>query len=555
MNLVNDFMKNVYLLVIVVLIFSSSCSEPKENTLAQVGDYSISVNEFEKRYTDYIVTSGVEDNAATRRAILNNMVNEILLKEYDDNSSVEKNEEYNKEKEWLYKQSLLAFLKDREVYRNISASNEEIREAFKKMNQTLTARHLYAATEEEANELYQLLMAGVSFNTLAQQTFTDSTLRKNGGYLGSFTWGDMDPTFEDTVYTLEIGEISKPVKTRTGYSIIKLEDKEYNPLLTEYQFQQKKSHIENTIKIRKKKPSERDFIESLFDKKKFNINDTALGNLLNYVANNQITLNEKSNFENELIATYDGTEYYADQILKRIENLPVYHRTKINSIKRLNATIEGFAIQDILLEEAKAKNYDKNEQMLETYQTQVNNLFLRYKAEEVAEKVEVDDSTLKKYYNEHLEFFSTHDEVNVQEIIVNDKALATNLLQRYKSGEDFGKLARQYSLREWSANNNGEIGFAPIGKFGILKSDFWKASVGDIVGPREIDGYFGLFKVIGKKESNPIEYDLIKNEVLKVFREDRQNQLLMEYLSYLKSKVDIDVDEQLLTSLKISLLN
>ena len=550
-------MKSIFnfLALFVILLFTLSCSEPKENILVTVGDHDITVKQFEDRYTDYVVVSGVEDNVTTRKAILNNMINEILLKEYDDNESVYNNKEFVKEKDWAYKQTLLAFLKDREVYGNISVSNEEIRDAFIKMNQTLTARHLYAATKEEADELYQLLQAGTSFMTLAKQTFTDSTLRNNGGYLGKFTWGDMDPTFEDTAYTLKVGEISKPVKTRTGYSIIKLEEKEHNPLLTEYQFQQKKSEIETTIKIRKKSPSERDFLESLYNKIDLKFNDEDVEQVSTYLKNDQQTPEDKKSADNLVVVSYEGKDFHVDEILNRINNLPAFHREKITSNKLLKAVIEGFIIQDILIETAKEKNYDEDEIMLKSYSTQLNNIFLKYKAEEIAAKVDIPDSTLRNYYREHMDFFSTYDEVNVQEIILKDKDLALNLLKKINAGKDFGTLAKQYSLREWSAKNNGEIGFAPLSKFGILKATFWNASVGDILGPHEIDGYYGLFKILGKNESKPIKFNLIRNEVLKVFREDRQNQLLLQYISHLRDKVNIYLDEKMLTSLKIGLLN
>ncbi len=549
--------KRIYLsaLVLVVLGFLSACSDSNKKVLATVGDHEITTDQFKERYTDYIVFSGVEDNSRIRKAILNNMINELLLKQYDDNKEVYDNEEYQKEKKWIFKENLLSYLKDQEVYKNITASDKEVREAFEKMNQTLTARHLYARTKEEADQLYQLLQTGASFKTLAKQVFTDSTLRNNGGYIGSFTWGDMDPNFEDAAYSLKVGEISKPVKTRTGYSIIKVEDKQYNPLLTEYEFHQKKRKIETTIKIRKKNPSEQKFIDSHYDKSKFKVYPDGIKQVLSYLNTDLTDIEDGKEFDNKLVAVYGDREIYSDEVLERIENLPAYHRQKINSVKNLNAAVEGFVIQDILIDIAKEKNYDENEIMLDSYNEMLNNLYLKYKAQAVAERIGVDDSTLHQFYEDNLDFFSTHNEVNVQEIIVDNRNLAENLLQKIKAGRDFGELAKEYSLREWSAKNNGEIGFAPLSKFGILKSTFWDASVGDIIGPREIEGFFGLFKILGKKKSEPIKFDLIRNEVLKVFREDRQNQLLLQYIAHLRDKVDVNVDEDMLTSLNINLLN
>ncbi len=544
-----------YIVTLIFTLMLFSCTSSDEQIIAVVGNNKISSEEFENRYIDYIATTGVDDNLRTRMAILNNMINEILLKEYDDNEGVYANEEFKKEKEWIFKQNLLAFLKDREIYGGIEVSNKELRDAFIKMNQTLTARHLYAKDEEEAEQLYQLLQTGATFDELAQQVFTDSTLRNNGGFIGSFTWGEMDPAFEDAAYELEVNEISKPVKTRTGYSIIKLEEKEFNPLLTEYQYQQKKREIETAIKIRKKNPSERNFIESVFDRKALDIKSKGVEETFKFLRGNNNETENQDKIKNKTVAIYKNEVYDVNDVLTRIKNLPEYHRSNINTTKKLTAAIEGFVAQDILIAEAEERGYDKNKIMLRNYETMMNNLFLKFKAQEIAEKSEVEDSVLRNYYNEHLNFFSTHDEINIQEIIVADKNLAADIYRKLQSGENFGKLAKKYSLREWSAKNDGEIGFAPISKFGILKVTLWESSVGEIIAPQKIDDYFGIFKILGKRKSEPIAYEDIEQEVLDVYKNDRKNQLLFDYIDHLKEEIKVQVNEKLLSSLTFDLPN
>ena len=249
-----------YLLIITFLFagcFRLYSQTGYDKTLAEVGSKKIKLSDFEKRYENYLFSTGIKDNLPVREAILNNMINEILLKDYDDNKHVYSNHEFQKELTWTKNQMILAYLKDQQIYAKITATEEETREAFGRMNKKIAARHLFAETEAEANNLYELLKMGVDFDSLAAQIFTDSTLKYNGGFLGYFTWGDMDPAFEDAAFSLKVGEISKPVKTENGYSIIRVDDIVENPIVTESQFQQKKSQIERAIRIYKKKPAEK----------------------------------------------------------------------------------------------------------------------------------------------------------------------------------------------------------------------------------------------------------------------------------------------------------
>src|SRR3989304_5520701 len=187
---------------------------PQNNqVLATVGEYKIGFQKFLDRYEDYLIFSGVQDNQQLRFSVLNNMINEIILHNYDDNSKIENNPEYKKEISWAKKETILSYLKDQEVYSKITVTDEELREAFKRANLKLEVRHLYAPTQQAADNLYDLVKMGVSFDELAKQVFTDSALQNNGGYLGYISWGDTDPNFENKAYSMKAGEISEPVKT------------------------------------------------------------------------------------------------------------------------------------------------------------------------------------------------------------------------------------------------------------------------------------------------------------------------------------------------------
>ncbi|PIP67095.1 MAG: hypothetical protein CO042_01330 [Parcubacteria group bacterium CG_4_9_14_0_2_um_filter_41_8] len=82
---------------------------------------------------------------------------------------------------------------------------------------------------EDAREIYVLTKEqGADFSSLAKEYSEDDFSGKNGGDLGYFGRGTMDPYFEEAVFSMNIGDISEPVKSSYGYHIIKLEDLLYN---------------------------------------------------------------------------------------------------------------------------------------------------------------------------------------------------------------------------------------------------------------------------------------------------------------------------------------
>nr|VFK66931.1 MAG: peptidyl-prolyl cis-trans isomerase D [Candidatus Kentron sp. UNK]VFK72674.1 MAG: peptidyl-prolyl cis-trans isomerase D [Candidatus Kentron sp. UNK] len=79
-----------------------------------------------------------------------------------------------------------------------------------------------AAAREKLQDVAQRLEKGETFQDLAAQYSEDPGSASQGGDLGFFGVGVMDPQFEEKVYSLVEGERSEPVRTRFGLHLIEL---------------------------------------------------------------------------------------------------------------------------------------------------------------------------------------------------------------------------------------------------------------------------------------------------------------------------------------------
>ncbi len=85
-----------------------------------------------------------------------------------------------------------------------------------------------AEARAQAQLLYEELSAATSaeaFAVAAEQYSDDTYSAANGGILGSFGRGVMVKEFEDAAFTLEVDQVSEPVKTQFGYHIIQVTSK------------------------------------------------------------------------------------------------------------------------------------------------------------------------------------------------------------------------------------------------------------------------------------------------------------------------------------------
>jgi parvulin-like peptidyl-prolyl isomerase len=554
-------MKIRVLIIALIPIFIVFPWNNKDTTqiAASIGNQNITFKNYLDRYEDYLISSGLRDNMQARFAILNNMINENLLRNYDDNSGIYNNPEYIKEIGRAKKETVLAYLKDQEVYAKITASDAELRQAYIRSKTNVSVRHLYASTEKEADNLYNLAKIGVSFEELAKQSFTDTTLKNNGGYLGFIKWGETDPDFENAAYSLKIGEISKPVKTAQGYSIIKVEDKIQDPFLTEDGFVNMKHKLERAVKISKKIPAEASYLKSVFDQAQLKFNDKALVSALadlNYMNNSSSNYSETNNNSQKLYKNcvqFKNKVYSQYDIEKKILDAPKYNRDLITDIKNLKSAVTGLIMQDILLSIASEKGFDTIKYVLETESKYADEIFLNYKKNEIYDLVPVSDSEIVKYYNDNIDFYKSEREMNVQEIVVGSDSLALTLKISIEQGGDFGQFAEKYSLRKWSAAKKGVMGFSPISVFGDLKDTLWDSPVGKIFGPIKFENYYGLFRVLEKKDGVPVDIGLVKKQITSNIQNIKGFPYMIKKLEALTKKTTVWFNADLIKNYNLNL--
>ncbi|MEJ1239105.1 peptidylprolyl isomerase [Chryseolinea sp. T2] len=81
------------------------------------------------------------------------------------------------------------------------------------------------AAYNRATELRSRLINGLDFGSAAAQYSEDPSAKSNKGDLGYFTALQMVYPFETAAYSLKVGEISNPVRTRFGYHLIRVADR------------------------------------------------------------------------------------------------------------------------------------------------------------------------------------------------------------------------------------------------------------------------------------------------------------------------------------------
>ena len=219
----------------------------------------------------YDLMAGIEDrdrfNSKEGFNILaDEVVNQELLLNDALDKGLDKDEEFARELE-LVRNNMLKNYAMHKIFDQVTITDDEVRDYYEKNKDTLfspfiyTASHILVENEDQAKKIKTELDNGLDFGEAARKYSIDPSAQ-NGGSLGQFPKGIMVKEFQDGLDTIEVGEISEPIKSEFGYHIIKLTDKTTD----ERNYDDIKEQVKSTYEMGKRQDKYLEVINELLDK-------------------------------------------------------------------------------------------------------------------------------------------------------------------------------------------------------------------------------------------------------------------------------------------------
>ena len=215
-------------LVLLALLFSSNANQ-NEKVLMTIGSEKVTVSEFQNIFQKN------NDLENINKEELENYVDlfvKFKMKVLDAESlSLDTSRKFINELKGYRKQLSRPYLTDKQ------AENKLLSEAYERTLKEVKVSHILILLDENAlpkdslsifnkiNLIRNKALNGESFDLLAKTYSEDPSAKINSGNLGYFSAFRMVYPFENAAYNTNVGEVSKPFRTRFGYHILKVTDK------------------------------------------------------------------------------------------------------------------------------------------------------------------------------------------------------------------------------------------------------------------------------------------------------------------------------------------
>ncbi len=381
----------------ICLITFFSCERINSPVLATVDEFEILLNDFKHPYQEFLFKTHQTDNLSNRYALLNSLIDEKLILNYSNNKRISENPQIILKKERAYKQLLLNTYHNSKVIQKIKVTDNELRRLFTYYKTRLHVRHLYAIDLETIREIDEQLKSGVQWGILAETYFDDPILKENGGDIGWYKMGELDPSFEIAAFSLMDGENSDPVKTSNGFSIIQVLEKEKDILLTEKEYQLNIDWLKQMAVTYKKLPELRNFTDKVAQNLEIRFNNEGLVEILDELNNNQ----EKNVSHNRTPAAFTGSSNIitVEQCLMDLAKLSERQFKRIRSIKTLKSVVSGLLVRNKMINDAENLGLHRTGMFQENLKQEYTSLILK----EVMNDI-ITDSGSVNWQNEYFKF-------------------------------------------------------------------------------------------------------------------------------------------------------
>lgn len=513
----NSFIRKLWFVGFVWII---SCSHPSNEVVLQVNGLRITAEEFAKRIA-FVPHYGTSiDSARVKQDVLAALIAEKILADEAVSIRLDTLETISAQIHQLEKESVFEYWVQQKVDKTIKVSQQEIREAYFRSKQKRIVDYWTAPDSLSASRWSALLSRkSMEANTLPEDSVSAAQQK-------TITWGDAWDAVEEAIYQLRQDGVSQPIPVDGVFYIFRLKQIEQS-IATESDYQAQLSVIQDQVWQRKRASVYENRIQELMRKVRFKIerdrydrmisvliqrtafsgekDATQLAQLPAPLALSDVRMDLNAHLQEPFIQFENNRAWTVEDFLKKLAYGPylLHYKTKDQLVKDMPRIIRRMVVLETVSDQGYQSGYDKFSYVQERKRMWQNYLLADALQSLLRDSTSLSAGEVEDYYQTHLSEFAPQPPRKIQEVLVESRDLAVDLIRRIQSGESIDKIARAYSSRKETASVGGISPFLRPDAWGVVSRKAFQLPLHSLYGPLETEDHrYSILKVI---EIHPIQ--------------------------------------------------
>lgn len=566
--MLNMLKRSIYLLVFIVLVACSNNSGLQY--VALVGNDNISNYEFEmyaKQQLRIPSVNGVPEDKINQ--VLDKYVEVSVLSQLARQKGFDKKDTFVKE----YKKRRNTFLAQNFYWKEMVRefyTDEDIKDFYQKMGHQFRVRHIligYAGAQNSnvkrsradalklSNEIYQEAKSGkIDFSQLAKDK-SEGPSGPKGGVLPIFGAGRMVKPFEDAVFKMKVGEISKPVETPFGFHIIKLDEIKADRKLSSIDDPNELEAVYKALLANKTKQTQKLFYAKTDSFKKalnFRYNEENIVWLNKELAKfnksgSTPVIHAISNESDRMrpLFTYADQQYTVTDFYNDFDSRMSAVLRKMLTPDGLKRNLQGIENLRVWSTSGKQAGIDSSAwvvmQIKNFSRVKLSDIFVKF---DIKPKIKYSEDDLKDFYERNISRYTNKAKIDISIIRQPDIEVAAEALKKALNGENWKKLVKQYSNgTNPEKERAGNIGMRTETSFGDISKKAFEFGPEKIVPELVLKGNTFFIVKTGKKVEEAVKpFADVKREVIGAVKVRNQYRMKKEIVEEQKKNMKITIN-------------
>jgi parvulin-like peptidyl-prolyl isomerase len=477
------------------------------------------------------------------------VVNDVLLGQEARVLGMQEEEKIRSRVEAFRQKRIVRLFEQSEIGDKAAPTDEEVRAFFQSEYRTATLRTVSAYEKVEADEILQLLRDGADMAQMARERSVDPYALR-GGLAEEVARIDLQREIAAAAFALEPGELGGPVRTKLGWSVIRVEAfADPSPAL----YDEVKSLCRRLVGMAKANRVRAELTAQARKQIAVSV-DQQVANSIRPERLPDGRLMPKVEDEEAIIArigdkvTVTARDYAKDLVArwKGVRNVEAAEAAAPLILRNL-------IDRKVMLAEALRRGYgerDDIQRSVHAFETQL--LVPRYLEEMVGANIQVSQDEMKAYYEEHKNEFHRPPRVRLGQITVETEEEAQRIAAELRKGTDFAWLAKQRSIDRLKESGGDRGWYVPQPDVDDFNRDLFTAQAGQILDPFGVPGNVIVLKIMARQEQGIYEYEEISGNLRAAVFQEKLATGIEAFMEKLRSRAEIKINEEKLAELNIT---
>jgi len=203
--------------------------------------------------------------------------------------------------------------------------------------------------------------------------------------------------------------------------------------------------------------------------------------------------------------------------------------------------------EKLLIQEAKNMDLEEDNDVLEQIKKMTEQILVQVLIErEILDKIKVNDEEVLEYYEQNKDSFTEKEQVYLYNILLETEEEAQDVMEQLKAGGDFSEIAKEKSTGP-SAAQGGDLGYLSKGTIiPEIEEVVFALELEELSEVIKTDFGFHILKITDKKLETVKTLEEVEEDIIQTLLPDKQKVAFENLLEELKSKLEIEINEEAL---------